>query len=73
MGRRCGLELDWALVNNVANSSFLTTAEESLVYKVRSLNPLLGRDATRLGQLGLTLRFHHLPSSIQRLEEGVDD
>ena len=47
MGRRCGLELDWALVNNVANSSFLTTAEESLVYKVRSLNPLLGRDARR--------------------------
>ena len=27
-------ELDWALVNNVANSSFLTTAEESLVYNL---------------------------------------
>ena len=47
--------------------------------EVRSLNPLLGRDATRLGQLGLTLRFQQLPSSIQRslgiwgLEAWVDD
>ena len=47
--------------------------------EVRSLNPLLGRDALRLGQLGLTLRFQQLPSSIQRsleiwgLEEWVDD
>ena len=47
--------------------------------EVRSLNPLLGRDALRLGQLGLTLRFQQLPSSIQRslkiwgLEAWVDD
>ena len=47
--------------------------------EVRSLNPLLRRDATRLGQLGLTLRFQQLPSSIQRsleswgLEAWVDD
>ena len=27
-------ELDLALVNNLANSSFLTTAEESLVYNL---------------------------------------
>ena len=27
-------ELDWALVNNVTNSSFLTTAEEPLVYNL---------------------------------------
>ena len=27
-------ELDWALVNNVSNSSFLTTAEEPLVYNL---------------------------------------
>ena len=47
--------------------------------EVRSLNPLLGRDALRLGQLGLTLRFQQLAPSIQRsleiwgLEEWVDD
>ena len=47
--------------------------------EVRSLNPLLGRDALRLGQLGLTLRFQQLPSSIQRsmeiwgLEAWIDD
>ena len=47
--------------------------------EVRSLNPLLRRDALRLGQLGLTLRFQQLPSSIQRslkiwgLEAWVDD
>ena len=33
--------------------------------EVRSLNPLLGREATRLGQLGLTLRFQQLAPSIQ--------
>ena len=47
--------------------------------EVRSLNPLLGRDATRLGQLGLTLRFQQLAPSIQStlkswgLEEWIDD
>ncbi|MCE2448596.1 MAG: hypothetical protein J4F35_09490 [Candidatus Latescibacteria bacterium] len=47
--------------------------------EVRSLNPLLGRDALRLGQLGLTLRFQQLAPSIQRsleiwgLEAWVDD
>ena len=33
--------------------------------EVRSLNPLLGREAIRLGQLGLTLRFQQLAPSIQ--------
>ena len=47
--------------------------------EVRSLNPLLGRDAIRLGQLGLTLRFQQLAPAIQStleswgLEAWVDD
>ena len=47
--------------------------------EVRSLTPLLGRDATRLGQLGPTLRFQQLAPSIQStlkswgLEEWIDD
>ena len=47
--------------------------------EVRSLNPLLKQDATRLGQLGLTLRFQQLPFSIRivleswGLEEWIDD
>ena len=47
--------------------------------EVRSLNPLLGRDATRLGQLGPTLRFQQLTPSIQStlkswvLETWIDD
>ena len=47
--------------------------------EMRSLNPLLERDALRLGQLGLTLRFQQLAPSIQRsleiwgLEAWVDD
>ncbi len=47
--------------------------------EVRSLNPLLGREATRLGQLGLTLRFQQLAPSIQStlkswgLETWIDD
>ena len=47
--------------------------------EVRSLNPLLGRDATCLGQLGLTLHFQQLAPSIQGtlkswgLEAWVDD
>ena len=47
--------------------------------EVRSLNPLLGREAIHLEQLGLTLRFQQLPSSIQKsleswgLEGWIDD
>ena len=47
--------------------------------EMRSLNPLLGREATRLGQLGLTLRFQQLAPSIQStlkswgLETWIDD
>ena len=47
--------------------------------EVRSLNPLLGREATSLGQLGLTLRFQQLAPSIQStlkswgLETWIDD
>ena len=47
--------------------------------EVRSLNPLLERDAIRLGQLGLTLRFQQLAPAIQStlgswgLEAWVDD
>ena len=37
--------------------------------EVRSLNPLLERDAIRLGQLGPTLRFQQLAPSIQSLLE----
>ena len=47
--------------------------------EVRSLSPLLGREATRLGQLVPTLRFQQLAPSIQStlkswgLETWVDD
>ena len=47
--------------------------------EVRSISPLLERDAIRLGQLGLTLRFQQLAPSIQRsleswgLEAWIDD
>ena len=47
--------------------------------EVRSLNPFLEREATRLGQLGLTLRFQQLSFSIRMvleswsLEEWIDD
>ena len=47
--------------------------------EVRSISPLLKRDAIRLGQLGLTLHFQQLPPSIQRsmeiwgLEAWIDD
>ena len=47
--------------------------------EVRSLNPLLRQDATRLGQLGLTLHFQQLAPSIQStleswgLEAWIDD
>ena len=34
--------------------------------EVRSTSLLLERDVINLGQLGLTLRFQRLPSSIQR-------
>ena len=46
---------------------------------VRSLNPLLGRDAVRLEQLGLTLRFQQLAVSIKYtleywgMEAWIDD
>ena len=47
--------------------------------QVRSLTPLLGRDAIRLGQLGPTLHFQQLAPSIQStlkswgLEAWIDD
>ena len=47
--------------------------------EVRSLNPLLGRDALRLGQLGPTLHFQQLAPAIQStlerwgLEAWIDD
>ena len=47
--------------------------------EVRSLNPLLRRDAIRLGQLGPTLRFQQLAPAIQStlerwgLEAWIDD
>ena len=47
--------------------------------EVRSLNPFLEREAIRLGQLGLTLRFQQLSFSIRMvleswsLEEWIDD
>ena len=47
--------------------------------EVRSIGPLLEQDATRLGQLGPTLRFQQLAPSIQStlkiwgLEAWIDD
>ena len=47
--------------------------------EVRSLNPFLERDAIRLAQLGLTLHFQQLTSSIRGtleywgMEEWIDD
>ena len=47
--------------------------------EVRSLNPLLGREAIRLEQLGLTLRFQQLAPSVKGtleswgLEAWIDD
>ena len=47
--------------------------------EVRSISPLLERDAIRLGQLGLTLRFQQLAPAIQRtleswgLQAWIDD
>ena len=47
--------------------------------EVRSLNPFLEPEATRLGQLGLTLRFRQLDFSIKHtlecwgLEAWIDD
>ncbi len=47
--------------------------------EVRSLNPLLEREAIRLGQLGLTLRFQQLARTMKGvleswdLEEWIDD
>ena len=47
--------------------------------EVRSLNPFLEREATRLGQLGLTLRFQQLAPAIRStlecwgLEAWIDD
>ena len=47
--------------------------------EVRRLNPLLKRDATRLEQLGLTLHFQQLTSSIRGtlaywgMEKWIDD
>ena len=46
---------------------------------VRALNPLLGRAAVRLAQLGLTLRFQQLPLTIKYtleywgMEAWIDD
>ena len=47
--------------------------------EVRSLNPFLKRDAIRLGQLGLTLRFQQLAPTIRStleswgMEAWIDD
>ena len=89
---RCGRTLTLELMGYVNKTEFdilydclQSHVEEGVkeVYivanEVRSLNPLLGRYATRLGQLGLTLRFQQLAPSIQRsleiwgLEAWVDD
>ena len=89
---RCGKTLTLELMGYINKTEFdilhecLKSYGEEGVEKVcivanevRSLNPLLGRDAIRLGQLGLTLRFQQLPSSIQRsleiwgLEAWIDD
>ena len=90
--QRCGKTLTIELMGYINKTEFdilheclQSHGEEGVekVYivanEVRSLNPLLERDALRLGQLGLTLRFQQLPSSIQRsleiwgLEAWIDD
>ena len=89
---RCGEALTIELMGYINKTEFdilyeclQSHAEEGVTEvcivanEVRSLNPLLGRDATRLGQLGLTLRFQRLAPSIQStlkswgLETWIDD
>ena len=89
---RCGRTLTIELMGYINKTEFdilyeclQSHAEEGVTEicivanEVRSLNPLLGREATRLGQLGLTLRFQRLVPSIQStlkswgLETWIDD
>ena len=89
---RCGRTLTIELMGYINKTEFdiLHDCMESYVEagvtevcivanEVRSLNPLLGREAIRLGQLGLTLRFQQLAPSIQStlkswgLETWIDD
>ena len=89
---RCGKILTLELMGYINKTEFdilydclQSHAEEGVrevcivANEVRSFNPLLGRDATRLGQLGLTLRFQQLAPAIQStleswgLEAWVDD
>ena len=89
---RCGRTLTIELMGYINKTEFdiLYDCMESYVEEgvrevcivaneVRSISPLLGRDATRLGQLGLTLRFQQLAPSIQStlkswgLETWIDD
>ena len=89
---RCGKTLTLELMGYINKTEFdilyeclQSHAEEGVTEvcivanEVRSLNPLLGREATRLGQLGPTLRFQQLAPSIQStleswgLEAWIDD
>ena len=79
---RCGGTLTLELMGYINKTEFdiLYDCMESYVEEgvtevcivaneVRSLNPLLGRDALRLGQLGLTLRFQQLTPAMQNTLE----
>ena len=76
---RCGKTLTLELMGYINKTEFdilydclQSHAEEGVTEvcivanEVRSLNPLLGQDATRLGQLAPTLHFQQLAPSIQK-------
>ena len=79
---RCGTTLTIEMVGYIYREEFAilydflqSQAEEGITEvcivanDVRALNPLLGREATRLAQLGLTLRFQQLPLFIKHTLE----
>ncbi|MXY82470.1 MAG: hypothetical protein F4Y91_10485 [Gemmatimonadetes bacterium] len=76
--KRCGTTLTIELVGYIHREEFAilydflkSQAEEGITEvcivanDVRALNPLLGREATRLAQLGLRLRFQQLPRHLK--------
>ena len=89
---RCGKTLTLELMGYINKTEFAilydflqSQVEEGVTEvcivanEVRSLNPLLGREAVRLEQLGLTLRFQQLAPLAKNtleswgLEEWIDD
>ena len=72
---------EFAILHDFLQSQVEEGVTEVLIVAndVRSLNPLLGREAVRLAQLGLTLRFRQLTASIKYtleywdMEAWIDD